>query len=919
MISQNYAYGTVKGKNNVGGLIGYGRGIDLASNAAIVETVNATQSNVGRVYGSIDSYVSVGACGTDAENKGLATAKVTLNGLQQNLPDNLQHGTNVGNATLKLRATYQGIGWDFSNWIILETESYPYKESQCAPPVFTGDLTSGETVVSGKSINGGTVYITIGNKHYTAETNANLWSVVVDQLHAGDVVKAYAVNDSLGQSYISKQVVQFKGKGTEAEPYEIYTANDLSKSTSYSYYKLMNDIDLTEWINTNSPTTGWIPIGLDGGGSMKQLDGDGHRVTGLWSNTTIDFCGLIANTQNATICNINVYTAEGKKVKGGSNSGVIVGKAVNTTFSNVTVNGSVQGVSYVGGLAGYSRSCQFANCKMSGSVVGTGDYVGGICSGYLSSTLEFCSSTANVTGVDFVGGLTGYSWGDIRKSYANAMVTGNNYVGGISGYSSGRSITECYSAGTVVANNNTACYAGGVVGYNSRSSIADCYCSANVSSGVVDGNVASSDLQQYAGGIAGYSRGSIQRCFASGDIYAVKFGAGIVGYNSDSTAITSHCFAINNRIDVSNETGVALRVIGGIKNNAPTPENNNYALKTMVVSVNNVTQIIYDDLLHGISLTDNVLQQQATYTDQGWDFTDVWGIYEDEGYPYLKAIVEENTPDILMGDVNGDGTVNVADYVNVANYILEQHPDPFVFAAADIDGNNEINVSDLVMVANIALTFEGTIMLNAPTQSATQETNLNMNATATRNNDSTTSVTVDLDNGIALTALQMDISLPQGMTLTSASLTDRADRSHQVEVAELANDNYRLLLASGTSKAFKGNEGALLTLTLSGEPQSTLTLSDIKLASPEGKGYTLNDILLSPVVTVVNELAAKARIYGEAGNIVIESPVNGTALLVLPNGMSQNVKVSAGRNIYHAPATGVVIVRMADKTSKLFF
>ena len=323
-IEKNYCYGHVTGTSNVGGLIGHYEGCSsnygsIKSNVSIMETVNATQSNVGRIYG-LATNVDVGACGTSLENKGLATTKVTLNGLQQDLPDNLQHGTNVGNATLKLRATYQGIGWDFSNWKILETEGYPYKENQCAPPVINV-LVSGATVVSGKSANGGTVYLAIGDRQYSAETNANVWTVTVDPLQPGDVVKAYAISDELEHSYITKQTVGFKGKGTKAEPYEIYTASDLSRINSRSYYKLMNDIDLTEWINQNSPVKGWIPVGLAGGGSMRQLDGDGHRVTGLWSNSTDEFYGLIANTQEATICNLSVFTAEGKSVKGSSAPG----------------------------------------------------------------------------------------------------------------------------------------------------------------------------------------------------------------------------------------------------------------------------------------------------------------------------------------------------------------------------------------------------------------------------------------------------------------------------------------------------------------------------------------------------------------------------------------------------------------------
>ena len=945
-IEKNYCYGSVIGTKNVGGIVGnFESGAltcsTIKSNVAIVETVNAMQSNVGRIYGTINN-VTVGNCGTASENKGLAIAKVTLNGLQQELPDNLQHGTNVGNATLKLRSTYQGIGWDFSNWQILETESYPYKANQCAPPVMN-NLVAGATEVSGQSFNGGTVYITIGDAEYSAVTSANVWSISVPPLQPGDIVKAYAVSDELEHSYINKQTVGFRGKGTQAEPYEIYNARDLSSINSYSFYKLMNDIDLTEWIQTNSPTEGWVPIGLYGGGSMRQLDGDGHKITGLWGNTTIDFTGLIASTQEADICNLSIFTANGKSLKGGNNTGVVVGKAVNTTFSNVTVNGDVQGSDYTGGVAGYCAGNIYSNCRMTGSVSGH-NYVGGISSGcgngssydevvfdgtvtgndYVggisgNSTVAITSSIVNgtVTGNDYVGGMAAKSSGTISTSHTEAIVTGNNYVGGISGHSSS-TISECYSTGTVSATNNKACFAGGITGVN-NGSITDCYSSADVNSGVVDGSVTNNELQQYAGGIAGYNYGAVTRCYASGDLFAMKFGAGIVGYNDGENATTSNCFAINYHIDVFNETGIALRVIGGIKNGAPTPNLNNYALNTMVVSVNNVTQIIYDDPLEGNAIEQALLMQADTYQNHNWDFNSIWSINEGHGYPYLLSLAE-NEPELLIGDVNGDNKINVSDYVTTASYILERNPQPFIFEAADIDQNNTITVNDLVGVANLALNFEEIPRRIARADWFVDNCNVEMNASMEQAENGNYIVYVRLNNDIEFTALQMDIVLPQGMTLTEASLTDRATRNHQMDVALMGDGRYRLIAASSTCKAFKDCEGAVLVLVLNGDATGLACLTDIELSTPDVRAFHVDSINLDFSTTGIMPISNDSiNIYGENNSIIVESPVNGTAQIVLSNGMSTTIHIKAGRNIHPSPATGIIIVKMNNKAVKLIF
>jgi hypothetical protein len=58
---------------------------------------------------------------------------------------------------------------------------------------------------------------------------------------------------------------------------------------------------------------------------------------------------------------------------------------------------------------------------------------------------------------------------------------------------------------------------------------------------------------------------------------------------------------------------------------------------------------------------------------------------------------------LLLGDINGDGKVDVSDYIGVANRILGQTPAGFIEKAGDIDGNGVIDVSDYIGIANIIL------------------------------------------------------------------------------------------------------------------------------------------------------------------------------------------------------------------------
>ena len=968
-LSNSYYSGDISGNNYVGGIIGYGDMINLNTSysngiinanghvggiagrilssivfndvpvSKITSCVSANEvivgiaGNTGRIYGSIGNNVTIGQTGATSANKGLATAKVTSAGATVDLSDSPQQGTNVGASTLRRKANYTGMGWDFDNyWKIQETECYPYKASQCAPPKITSQLVAGATSVSGQSIDGGTVVLVIGDNSYIGAVSSNQWTInVPGGLQSGSTIKACATKTGLMQSYYTTGVVGFAGSGTEDNPYLIYTASDLANINSYSYYKIMNDIDVSGWITANSPTTGWIPVGMNSGVSMKQLDGNGKTISGFWTNTTTNYYGLISTTNNAIIKDLTINLSKNSKV--GANSAVLVGKSNNSNFSNIVVTGNIQGgdclgaiVGYgssntfenckvtsnvtssgwAGGISGYSTSSSFSNCTYNGTLTG-GNFVGGIAGGNnTSNSFTLCQVTGSVSGSRYVGGITSTCSNTISKCKTEATLAGKDYVGGIVGtnYTPNTSqITECLSMGTITATatGSNNCYAGGIAGEN-KGSIINSYSTVEVTSA------------EYGAGIAGINYGTIDKCYAAGNIYADKWGAGITGYNDGNGASVTNCFAANNKIQVSEAGGIGMRMIGGFRNGASEPNNSNFALNSMVVSINNVTKIVYDDPLEGIAVGIDALMSASTYTARGWDFTDVWGIEEGEGYPYLLALIEqEETPDVIPGDVNGDNTVNVSDYVTTASYILEQNPQPFIFEAADLDESGIINVTDLVGVAAIALTFEQAPRFT-PALSVNAESGMLQMAAEMENN---VELTIDLNNGMDITALQMDLTLPQGVTVEKATLTDRASASHTTEVAQLNNGDYRVLVASGALRTFKGHDGAVLRIKLSSSPESALTLHNIQLASPKAEGFNHEDIVLAPIVTAANDINAETRIYAENGRIVVETPADGQVLMALPNGMSVTCKVKAGHNLITPPTQGIVMVKMNEKVVKV--
>lgn len=64
------------------------------------------------------------------------------------------------------------------------------------------------------------------------------------------------------------------------------------------------------------------------------------------------------------------------------------------------------------------------------------------------------------------------------------------------------------------------------------------------------------------------------------------------------------------------------------------------------------------------------------------------------------SVAQDN---FLLGDVNGDGFVNITDVICLVNYILNPETTTIIFKAADINGDNNINIVDAVGIVNLIL------------------------------------------------------------------------------------------------------------------------------------------------------------------------------------------------------------------------
>lgn len=847
-ILYNYAYAEIYGATKVGGIVGQidcnaeGESFNATSmkaNVATTSIVSANSANVGRIYGLIDEdHTTIGALGSPESNRALAQAKVVLSGVVQDIEDDLQNGNSIGPSALKLKANYVSWGWNFDeNWNILEAESFPYKKYQAAPPVIESELVSQATSISGKSVDGGTVYLYYKDRDAISTESSNYkWAFNTEAMQSGATVQIYADVEEMFPSYFTTATVGYPGSGTEADPWRIYTAEDLQGASNKGYYKVMNDIDLTQWINENSPVEGWPAIGRNSG-EATYIDGGNHKITGLWINTAENYNGLFSNFSAGQIKNLNVEVAAGKKVKGGDYTGILIGRNANGTIENCTVKGDVEGTLHVGGVAGFTEATTISTILFDGSVTTTSEnaFVGSIAGQMKNCTVSNCDAEATLStsgAGSKVGGLTGETiGGSITKATINnalAATGADSYVGGLVGYAE-TPVTLSMSSGNVSAMGDNS-YTGGLVGY-ALSPIANCYSVANVTG------------TQFSAGLVGYTFSTIDKCYAKGDIYGVMYGGGVVGELDGPNASLTNSVAACNILSLSAQSSWGCRVIGGFKNGAADPDMSNYALSTMQVSLNNVPQKKTDDLVEGVAKTDDELKTSSTYTALGWDLSSIWSIDDGNGYPYLIGNVSSqpvtsvsfdfNTITLSVGssktikaNVLPEDAVNKELYWESSNNDVATVSNGVVTAVGEGSATITATTTDgsnLKASCEVTVSSQGDVPMVDDTDISQLANAVYIESTEVKTGSQMT-LSIKMKNETPIRGFQFDLYLPDGVTVAKnakdrimASLSAGRlpeDDEHSLTTGELTDGAIRFLCSSLYDENFTGNDGEIVTLTV---------------------------------------------------------------------------------------------------------
>lgn len=534
--------GSVRGVNNVGGLVGWigdestsGHGATI-SNCTNNGNVNATGDFVGGIVGwnrdtIYTNVVNSGNINATGAQVGGITSRV-LGGRISNAQNSgtINGGNYVGGIAGNMSWAYIN---DVSNSGAVSGNNYVggllgYGESDHASNLLIyGTLTNTASVSGAQYVGGIAGYL---ENKLTAMINID-WTATVNiattTLLGADGVRGTSYMGGaigfLGENITISGSISVSGCDIDNENGGNYLVGG-----AIGYNAGIVSADLTVDARVISRSTGTVNS-ISGAFTGGVVGYNAGTLSGALKKTSGDVISVSFNDYVGGIV--------------GYNSGAITGKMTHTSTNAMYENSTVYGATKVGGLVGYTSSAlNISNAQNTGKIVGSVS-VGGLV-GYADAkcTINASTNTGSVSGTNNVGGLVGYAKGiDLSGVSNSATINGYTNVGGLVGnIEGGAAITTSGNSGAV----NGYKHLGGFVGYAKSSgsvlSIEGTSTAPLVNGGKVTSAIPSgSSSANNDGGIAGFvgyldgdSNLTISHCVNNGEIHGLQFNgiAGILGY-----------------------------------------------------------------------------------------------------------------------------------------------------------------------------------------------------------------------------------------------------------------------------------------------------------------------------------------------------------------------------------------------------
>lgn len=189
----------------------------------------------------------------------------------------------------------------------------------------------------------------------------------------------------------------------------------------------------------------------------------------------------------------------------------------------------------------------------------------------------------------------------------------------------------------------------------------------------------------------------------------------------------------------------------------------------------------------------------------------------------------------LLGDVNDDGMVNIADVTALIDYLLGSGND-INLKNSDVNQDETINIADVTALIDMLLGSSKKMLLHQIGEQLSAKlpkTNdyLSMSGLTLRPGQTAT-VDVALNNDNDYVAMQCELVLPQGVKLVRVEAIDRGNNHTNYNIQhDVENNVYTLINVSMSMNNYSGHEGNMMRLTVAADQTFDGGVAELRLAN----------------------------------------------------------------------------------------
>lgn len=275
----------------------------------------------------------------------------------------------------------------------------------------------------------------------------------------------------------------------------------------------------------------------------------------------------------------------------------------------------------------------------------------------------------------------------------------------------------------------------------------------------------------------------------------------------------------------------------------------------------------YDVPILGEEVWFGVDQPNIPLITPSTESTELYKVADQWMYFFFKS-----EDDFLLGDVNGDGFVTIADVTTLIDYLLGGGE--INERASDVNQDGFVTIADVTTLIDMLLGGSASKSLQNLRMLSNQlpvTSDVLVLPVASMRAGDTRTIEVALNNEEHdYIALQCEVILPEGLTLVGVNGIDRGSEHTYFNRANTVEENvYTIMGVSLNNARYIGSEGNVMSLTVTASEEyrsheAELLLANVMLVTTDHKTFLASDAtgMINDYVTGVEKLTADKEVAG---------------------------------------------------------